>query len=104
MDATHIYCARCRAIRPVEFERLVASEASLGTAAHCVRCGWLALTMIGGFELFRGLDQYRMLVFGIAMVLLMIWRPRGLIGHRAPTVFLRHNQAISSDLVKEGHG
>jgi len=63
-----------------------------------------ALAMIGGFELFRGLDQFRMLVFGIAMVLLMIWRPRGLIGHRAPTVFLRHSQAISSDLVKEGHG
>ena len=41
---------------------------------------------------------------GMAMVLLMIWRPRGLIGHRAPTVFLERNQAISSDLVKEGHG
>jgi branched-chain amino acid transport system permease protein len=63
-----------------------------------------AVAMIGGFELFRGLDQYRMLVFGLAMVLLMIWRPRGLIGHRAPTVFLEKNQAISSDLVKEGHG
>lgn len=63
-----------------------------------------ALAMIGGFELFRGLDQYRMLVFGMAMVLLMIWRPRGLIGHRAPTVFLERQQAISSDLVKEGHG
>jgi branched-chain amino acid transport system permease protein len=63
-----------------------------------------ALAMIGGFELFRGLEQYRMLVFGMAMVLLMIWRPRGLIGHRAPTVFLKHSQAISSDLVKEGHG
>src|SRR5213080_3739710 len=63
-----------------------------------------ATVMLGGFELFRGLDQYRMLVFGVAMVLLMIWRPRGLIGHRAPTVFLRHAQAISSDLVKEGHG
>jgi branched-chain amino acid transport system permease protein len=60
--------------------------------------------MIGGFELFRGLDQYRMLVFGVAMVLSMIWRPRGLIGHRAPTVFLQHSHAISSDLVKEGHG
>jgi branched-chain amino acid transport system permease protein len=63
-----------------------------------------AVAMIGGFELFRGLDQYRMLVFGFAMVLLMIWRPRGLIGHRAPTVYLERNQAISSDLVKEGHG
>ena len=48
--------------------------------------------------------QYRMLIFGLAMVLLMIWRPRGLIGYRAPTVFLHQSQAISSDLVKEGHG
>jgi branched-chain amino acid transport system permease protein len=64
----------------------------------------VALAALAGFELFRGLDQYRMLVFGLAMVLLMIWRPRGLIGHRAPTVFLKKNQAISSDLVKEGHG
>jgi branched-chain amino acid transport system permease protein len=45
-----------------------------------------------------------MLVFGLAMVLLMIWRPRGLISHRAPTVYLERSQAISSDLVKEGHG
>ena len=45
-----------------------------------------------------------MILFVAAMVLLMIWRPRGLIGHRAPTVFLHHSQAISSDLVKEGHG
>jgi branched-chain amino acid transport system permease protein len=63
-----------------------------------------ALCMIGGFELFRGLDQYRMLVLGMAMVLLMIWRPRGIIGHRAPTVYLKKAEAISSDLVKEGHG
>ena len=63
-----------------------------------------ALTLIGGFELFRGFDQYRMLVFGMAMVLLMIWRPRGLIGHRAPTVFLRQSKAISSELAREGRG
>jgi branched-chain amino acid transport system permease protein len=60
--------------------------------------------MIGGFELFRGLEQYRMLVFGFAMVLLMIWRPRGLIGHRAPTVFLRQSTVISSELAGEGRG
>jgi len=63
-----------------------------------------ALTLIGGFELFRGFDQYRMIVFGMAMVLLMIWRPRGLVGHRAPTVFLKHSQAISSELTSEGRG
>ena len=45
-----------------------------------------------------------MLVFGMAMVLIMIWRPRCMIGHRAPTVYLTKAHAISSDLVKEGHG
>ena len=63
-----------------------------------------ALVMLGGFELFREFQLYRMLVFGFAMVLIMIWRPRGLIGHRTPTVYLTKAQAISSDLVKEGHG
>jgi branched-chain amino acid transport system permease protein len=45
-----------------------------------------------------------MLVFGLAMVLIMIWRPRGIIGHRSPTIYLQRAQIISSDLVKEGHG
>ena len=63
-----------------------------------------AVAMIGGFELFRGFEQFRMLVFGSAMVLLMIWRPRGLIGHRAPTVFLKKPAEISSTFVKEGQG
>ena len=55
-----------------------------------------AVAMIGGTEILRELDwlkrvfgadfeptQYRMLLFGLAMVLLMIWRPRGLISFRA---------------------
>ncbi|MEH2536146.1 MULTISPECIES: high-affinity branched-chain amino acid ABC transporter permease LivM [unclassified Bradyrhizobium] len=83
---------------------LVLAIVVLGGMGSQLGVALAALTMIGGFELFRGLDQYRMLVFGMAMVLLMIWRPRGLVGHRAPTVFLKHSQAISSDLVKEGHG
>jgi branched-chain amino acid transport system permease protein len=83
---------------------LVLAIVVLGGMGSQLGVALAALTMIGGFELFRGLEQYRMLVFGLAMVLLMIWRPRGLIGHRAPTVFLKHSQAISSDLVKEGHG
>jgi branched-chain amino acid transport system permease protein len=83
---------------------LVLAIVVLGGMGSQLGVALAALTMIGGFELFRGLEQYRMLVFGIAMVLLMIWRPRGLISHRAPTVFLRTARAISSDLVKEGHG
>ena len=83
---------------------LVLAIVVLGGMGSQLGVALAALAMIGGFELFRGLDQYRMLVFGVAMVLLMIWRPRGLIGHRAPTVYLKQAQAISSDLVKEGHG
>ncbi|WP_213770332.1 high-affinity branched-chain amino acid ABC transporter permease LivM [Bradyrhizobium sp. dw_78] len=83
---------------------LVLAIVVLGGMGSQLGVALAALAMIGGFELFRGLEQFRMLVFGLAMVLLMIWRPRGLIGHRAPTVFLKQSQAISSDLVKEGHG
>jgi branched-chain amino acid transport system permease protein len=73
--------------------------------------------MIGGTEIMRQLDflksifgptfdpnQYRMLLFGLAMVLIMIWRPRGLVSTRTPSVFLRKRNDISVDLVKEGHG
>ena len=83
---------------------LVLAIVVLGGMGSQLGVALAALAMIGGFELFRGLAEFRMLVFGMAMVLLMIWRPRGLIGHRAPTVFLRQAQTISSDLVKEGHG
>ena len=83
---------------------LVLAIVVLGGMGSQLGVALAALTLIGGFELFRGFDQYRMLVFGMAMVLLMIWRPRGLIGHRAPTVFLKHRQAISSDLAREGRG
>ncbi|MFT8243140.1 high-affinity branched-chain amino acid ABC transporter permease LivM [Roseomonas sp. BN140053] len=65
-----------------------------------------ALVMIGGFEVFRGLEEWRMLVFGAAMVVIMVWRPRGLVSTRTPTVTLsgRKGRAISGDLVAEGHG
>jgi branched-chain amino acid transport system permease protein len=83
---------------------LVLAIVVLGGMGSQLGVALAALAMIGGFELFRSLETYRMLVFGLAMVLIMIWRPRGLIGHRAPTVYLTKAKAISSDLVKEGHG
>jgi branched-chain amino acid transport system permease protein len=45
-----------------------------------------------------------MLLFGLAMVLLMIWKPRGLISFRAPSIFLRERRLVRADMVKEGHG
>ena len=83
---------------------LVLAIVVLGGMGSQLGVALAALTMIGGFELFRGLDQYRMLVFGIVMVLLMIWRPRGLVGHRAPSVFLHGRTTIAADMVKEGRG
>ena len=47
-----------------------------------------AVVLIGGTELFRGLEEYRMLTFGGLMVAVMVWRPRGLLAHREPTIRL----------------
>jgi branched-chain amino acid transport system permease protein len=64
-----------------------------------------AIVMIGGFEFFREFEEYRMLVFGMIMVVIMVWKPRGLISSRTPSVALSKNaKGISADLVQEGHG
>ena len=63
-----------------------------------------AVVMIGGFEVFRDLAQYRMLVFGGVMVLIMVWRPRGLVSSRVPSVFLKKRKAIGSEFVAQGEG
>ncbi len=76
-----------------------------------------AVAMIGGTELLRELDwmkaifgndfdpvQYRMLIFGMAMVAIMIWKPRGFVSTRMPTAFLKTRRLVSSAHVKEGHG
>jgi branched-chain amino acid transport system permease protein len=34
-----------------------------------------------------------MLLFGAAMVMIMIWRPRGLLAHREPTIHLHRGAA-----------
>ncbi len=64
-----------------------------------------SIVMIGGFEMFREFEEYRMLVFGIIMVVIMVWKPRGLVSSRTPSVALSKNaKGISADLVQEGHG
>lgn len=63
-----------------------------------------AIVMIGGFELFRDLGEWRMLVFGAAMVVIMVLRPRGLVGSRTPTVALGRKRAIGAEFVGEGRG
>ncbi len=48
-----------------------------------------ALVLVGLPELFRGLNDYRMLAFGGAMIAIMLFRPRGLISTRRPTAILK---------------
>jgi len=46
------------------------------------------LFLIGMTEFFRELEDFRMLAFGAGMVAIMVWRPRGLLAHREPTIRL----------------
>ncbi len=48
--------------------------------------------------------QYRGLLFGLAMVVMMVVRPRGFVSTRSPSIFLKERKAVSGSLVKEGHG
>jgi len=44
-------------------------------------------------ELSREFAQFRMLIFGVAMVLIMVLRPQGLLSHREPTITLGRRRA-----------
>ncbi len=76
-----------------------------------------AMVMVGGTELLRELtflksifgpdftpELYRMLIFGVAMVVVMVLKPRGFVGSRQPTAFLHERRAVSGSFTKEGHG
>ena len=60
-----------------------------------------AVIMVGGFEFFREFAEYRMLVFGLSMVAIMVWRPRGLIVRRMPSVHLAERKVIPAEIVEE---
>ncbi len=76
-----------------------------------------AIVMVGGTELLREMEflkhvfgpdftpeLYRMLLFGLAMVIVMLFKPRGFVGSRQPTAFLKESRAVSGSFTKEGHG
>ncbi len=43
-------------------------------------------------EVTRDFEQSRMLLFGAAMILIMVWRPKGVVSHREPTLRLHTNK------------
>lgn len=61
-----------------------------------------AILLIGLPEVFRELHQYRLLAFGGAMVLIMLWRPAGLLAHREPTIRLHGRETPSENLSESG--
>ena len=76
-----------------------------------------SIVIIGAFEVFRemsflkrvmpaGFDpvQFRMLAVGLAMVLIMRWKPRGFVTQRDPTVYLKEKKTISGEMVAQGRG
>jgi branched-chain amino acid transport system permease protein len=119
--AGSFFAARQGFISPESFTFLesatILSIVVLGGMGSQLGVAIAAIFMIGGTEITRQLDflkdifgatfdptQYRMLLVGFAMVVIMIWRPRGLIATRAPSVFVKERKTIAADLVTEGRG
>jgi branched-chain amino acid transport system permease protein len=119
--AGSFFAARQGFISPESFtfmeSAVILAIVVLGGMGSQIGVAIAAVAMVGGTEILRELDflkqifgkdfdptQYRMLLFGLAMVVLMIWKPRGLISTREPSIVLKESKAISGDLVKEGHG
>lgn len=119
--AGSFFAARQGFISPESFvfmeSAVILAIVVLGGMGSLWGCAIAAIAMIGGTELLRELDwlkeifgadfdptKYRMLIFGFAMVVIMIWKPRGLISTREPSAFLKEKKAISADMVQEGHG
>jgi branched-chain amino acid transport system permease protein len=96
---------------------IILSIVVLGGMGSQIGVAIAATVMVAGPEMLRNLgflsaifgsdfdpNQYRLLIFGAAMVAMMVWRPRGLVSHRDPSAVLGERKAISGSLVKEGHG
>ena len=117
--AGSFFAARQGFISPESFtfmeSAVIVAIVVLGGMGSLVGVAIAAVIMIGGTEIMRELDflkvvfgrdfdptQYRMLLFGFAMVLIMIWKPRGLIGTREPSVFLKERKTVAARLVRGG--
>jgi len=108
--AGSFFAARQGFISPESFtfmeSAVIVAIVVLGGMGSLIGVAIAAVIMIGGTEIMRELDflkavfgadfdptQYRMLLFGLAMVLIMIWKPRGLIASREPSLLLAQSRA-----------
>jgi branched-chain amino acid transport system permease protein len=129
--AGSFFAARQGFISPESFtfmeSAVIVAIVVLGGMGSLLGVAIAAVIMIGGTEIMRELDflklvfgsdfdptQYRMLLFGFGMVLIMVWRPRGLIATREPSTFLnaprfslfgeRKMESAQPSLARERHG
>ena len=77
---------------------LIVAIVVLGGAGSQIGVVIASILLIGGPEFIRELAEYRMLAFGGLMVLIMIWRPGGLLAFRAPTLRLSGERRNFSDI------
>jgi branched-chain amino acid transport system permease protein len=130
--AGSFFAARQGFVSPESFvfieSAIILAIVVLGGMGSLVGIACAALAMIGGTEILRELqflktgltwgditiipgfgpdftpELYRMLLFGMAMVIVMLWKPRGFVGSREPTAFLNERKTVSASFTKEGHG
>jgi branched-chain amino acid transport system permease protein len=119
--AGSFFAARQGFVSPESFvyteSALILAIVVLGGLGSQMGIVFAAIAIMGAFELFRelgflkqilpeGVDpiQFRMLAVGLAMVLIMRWKPRGFVSRRDPTIFLKEKKSVSADLVAQGHG
>jgi branched-chain amino acid transport system permease protein len=119
--AGSFFAARQGFVSPESFvyleSAIILAIVVLGGLGSQIGIVFSAIAIMGSFELFREMDflkailptgtdpiQFRMLAVGLAMVLMMRFRPRGFVTKRDPTVYLKEKKAVSADLVSQGHG
>ncbi len=90
--AGSFFAAKQRFVSPESFtfieSAIILAIVVLGGMGSQIGVVLAAVLLIGAPEWFRDLGSYRMLAFGLAMVLIMVFRPRGLIAHREPSLRL----------------
>lgn len=88
-----VFAARQGFISPESFSfiesAIILAVVVLGGMGNQIGVAIAAVLLIGLPEWFRELQDYRMLAFGCLMVLIMAWRPRGLLAYREPSIRLR---------------
>ena len=119
--AGSFFAARQGFVSPESFvfleSAIILAIVVLGGMGSLVGIAVAAIVMVGGTELLREMEflknifgesftpeLYRMLIFGAAMVTIMVWKPRGFVGSRSPTAFLFERKSVSGEFTKEGHG